>query len=310
MRPHGIMFHHFCDDRHPAGQGAIAAQTLRQMIQHLGPRRILPAQEWMDRALSSRLPDDAICLSFDDNLLCQYDIALPVLREFGLRAFWFCYTSVIEGNVEPLEIYRYFRTTYFTSIDGFYDAFFQSIAHSPLAEEVDTALQAFEPSRYLPAFGFYTDADRRFRYVRDEVLGPERYRSIMDAMIESAGADVRQMAEHLWMTADHLRELQREGHVIGLHSHTHPTRLQRMDRQEQFREYAANHTSLTQILGIRPRTVSHPCNSYDQRALSVLRELGIRLGFRANMALIDGAGPLEFPREDHANVLRAMRQAA
>jgi hypothetical protein len=55
--------------------------------------------------------------------------------------------------------------------------------------------------------------------------------------------------------------------------------------------------------------MSHPCNSYNTTTLEVLRELGITLGFRANMA---GGfdSRLERPREDHANLMRTMKLAA
>src|SRR4051794_18619226 len=97
MAAHGIMFHHFHDDDvdleggigHPAGQGSISADTLRAMIQSIGPTRILPAHEFLHRAVAGKLTDHHVCLTFDDNLMCQYDVAVPVLEEFGLTAFWF-----------------------------------------------------------------------------------------------------------------------------------------------------------------------------------------------------------------------------
>ena len=36
--------------------------------------------------------------------------------------------------------------------------------------------------------------------------------------------------------------------------------------------------------------------------LDVLRDMGITLGFRANLAAVEGRSALEFPREDHTNV--------
>src|SRR6266550_8962669 len=93
MRPHGIMFHHFWDERgkHPRGQGAISGDELRAMIQFLGRDRILPAREWMEKAAAGTLREGDLCLTFDDNLRCQWDVARPVLRELGTTAFWFVY---------------------------------------------------------------------------------------------------------------------------------------------------------------------------------------------------------------------------
>ncbi len=123
MAAYGIMFNHFHDDRHPRGQGAISAAEFARMLDHIGRERILPAEEWMRRSIAGELGESDICLTFDDALRCQYDIAVPVLRELGLTAFWFFYASVFEGNVEPLEVYRHFRTTQFASMDAFYEQF-------------------------------------------------------------------------------------------------------------------------------------------------------------------------------------------
>ncbi|HEY2588338.1 MAG TPA: polysaccharide deacetylase family protein [Tepidisphaeraceae bacterium] len=304
MRPHGIMFHHFHSARHPAGQGSISAEQLGQIIERIGPRRILPARQWMRCAMTATLRPTDVCLTFDDNLRCQYDVALPVLEAYGLTAFWFVYTSVCQGNIERLEVYRYFRTTCFDSVDAFYDAFFAAVDDSAHGATVRDALQPFKPREYLKAYPFYTDADRRFRFVRDEVLGPEAYARVMDAMLARAELDVSALARQLWMGNSELKELHGKGHVIGLHSHTHPTRIERLPVEAQRDEYQQNFDCLHGLLGDRPEAMSHPCNSYTRDTLTILRELGISLGFAANMQ-VRGQSELEYPREDHANLVRS-----
>ncbi len=296
----GIMFHHFCDARHSRGQGAISGVELGAVLDSFG--HVLAAREWVDRCDAGRLRADDLCLTFDDNLRCQYDVALPVLRERGMTAFWFVYTSVLEGKLERLELYRAFRTDFFAGIDDFYLAFFLGVGASEFADLMAGRLRDFCAAEYLAGFPFYSEADRRFRFVRDEVLGPERYFSVMDLMMAGRGVLPADLARGLWMDAACLAELHREGHVIGLHSHTHPTRIERLDEAGQEAEYATNLGVLEGILGERPVTMSHPCNSYNDTTLRVLRRLGIRLGFRANMSQLNGS-ELEFPREDHANVM-------
>jgi peptidoglycan/xylan/chitin deacetylase (PgdA/CDA1 family) len=303
MSAHGVMFHHFHGDDHRPGQGSISADELRGIIGSIGRGRILPAHEFLDRAIGGKLHPHHVCLTFDDNLMCQYDLAVPVLEEFGLTAFWFVYTSVMQGNIERLEIYRHFRMTQFDTVDDFYAAFFVRVHESAFGGVTEKCLMRFEPRTYLAAFPFYSDADRRFRYVRDDVLGPQAYAQVMDDMMRSAGYDVREIAKSLWMGNAEVRSLHEAGHVIGLHSHTHPTRLERLTEDEQRYEYKSNHAHLTSLLGEPPVAVSHPCNSYNQTSLRILRSLGVKLGFRANMA-IGFDSELEMPREDHATLLR------
>lgn len=303
----GLMFHHFHDgERHLPGQGSISAEELRRIIELVGVGHIVPAEEWQRRALAGELGDEDVCLTFDDNLRCQYDIALPVLRELGLTAFWFVPTSVLQGHLLRLELYRVFRVRFFESMDAFYEAFFGALRGGPLGGRVEQALRGFDAAEHLAEFPFYSEADRRFRFVRDQVLGPERYQELMDELIRARGVRLSELARGVWMDDGCLCELDRLGHVIGLHSHTHPTRLADLNRSAQQREYRANQTYLAHLLGRAPTVVSHPCNSYNDMTLRILSDLGVTLGFRANTAQ-QRFTALEMPREDHANLLARLK---
>lgn len=304
----GLMFHHFHGGAHPAGQGSLSADELDALLLEIGLERFLPAREWRRRALDGRLAGE-LCLTFDDTLRCQFEIALPVLRRRRLTAFWFITTSVLTGRPLKLEIYRAFRTRYFPSPDDFYEAFFRYLATSDAADELRDGLATFDPSSYLAAFPFYSESDRRFRYTRDAILGPRRYERLMDEMILANGATLEELAAGLWMTAEHVRRLHDAGHVIGLHSHTHPTRMSELDLPSQRREYGENFAALRKLLNEPPLTMAHPCNSYNEDTLIVLRELGVELGFRAN-ATMESHGPLERPRLDHTVALAELNRCA
>jgi peptidoglycan/xylan/chitin deacetylase (PgdA/CDA1 family) len=317
-----MMFNHFHGRGHARGQGSISGEQLVEMVRFIGREHILPAREWLDRAESGALGPHDLCLTFDDNLRCQYDVAVPVLREQGLTAFWFVPTAVMVGAYHGnVEIYRAFRTGWFDDVNEFYEAFFACVRRSAFVSLVFEALRAFSPSRHLSEFSFYTDADRTFRYVRDDVLGAERYRRVMLNLMSDCGVDEEALAAGLWMDDARLRELHAGGHVVGLHSHTHPMRLAELDGREQAREYRANREYLSTLLGEAPVAMSHPCNSYSAQTLRMLRELGVRLGFRANMAGAGaecGNGPshqrrcphLEHPRQDHTLIVKEMMSCA
>jgi hypothetical protein len=53
--------------------------------------------------------------------------------------------------------------------------------------------------------------------------------------------------------------------------------------------------------------MSHPCGNYSGETLAILAGMGIKKGFRSNMAVDGIRSALEVPREDHANVLAEMR---
>ena len=106
------------------------------------------------------------------------------------------------------------------------------------------------------------------------------------------------------------------GHLIGLHSHNHPTLFEKLNLNEQKNEYEKCLTLISKILD-KPRNeiiyMSHPCGSYNNDTLNVLKELGIELGFKQIMTIEREKGMskvnnsfLEIAREDHTNILKRM----
>ncbi|MBI3434479.1 MAG: polysaccharide deacetylase family protein [Proteobacteria bacterium] len=297
-----VMFHHFCDSRHPRGQGAISADELAGLINWLGPGRILSANDWLAGYLQDRIKPDQICLTFDDNLRCQYDVASPVLAHYGLTAFWFVYTGfAADGTLPRIEIYRHFRTVNFADIEDFYAEFFAA-AIERYGDTVTQWLDEFDRSNFSFYPTYYSLNDCRFRQSRDALFGRERYFRIMDDMLAKQGFEPRQIAQNVLMGPAEIADLHRRGHIIGLHSQTHPTQLSDLPHDAQALEYEANAATLFEILREKPIAMSHPCGSYTPSTLGILRELGIKIGFRSDAGQARYSS-LELPRIDHA-VLR------
>ena len=309
-KAHGIMYHHFHDNqKHIVGQGSISAETFNDMLDFYGKdHNIIGAGEFLQKSEAGTLSPADVCLTFDDGLLCQYDVAYPVMKDRGLTAFWFIYTSPLDGVIEKIELYRHFRFSKFSDIEDFYSAFFNIVAAND--PEAMAAIHSFDPDQYLKEFPFYTPNDKRFRYMRDRVLGVSKYNMTMDKMLETYQYDIEKNSQILWLNADHIKNLRRQGHIIGLHSYSHPTVMSDKSYLEQSREYTTNKRQLESVLNEKITAVSYPCNSYDSDTLKCMRELGIRIGFRANMVDVQLEDiRYEYPRQDHANIMKAMEAA-
>jgi peptidoglycan/xylan/chitin deacetylase (PgdA/CDA1 family) len=300
--PHGIMLHHFSNAKHQTGQGAITADDLNKLIESYGKGRIISSNLWLKKAREGRLQDE-ICLTFDDALLSQYDIALPVLESHNLTAFWFIYSSVLEGSHEILEIYRKYRTSKFTTIQEFYNAFYKQVNDSEFKNSISSSLSDYDRHTYLSKFSFYSDDDRKFRYIRDVSLGANNYNKVMSLMLEKDNIDIATFSQDLWVNKKQVERLVNKNHTIGLHSHTHPTALADLPYSSQKDEYTKNNNILTKIIETEIYSMGHPNNSYDSNTLQILKDLGIEIGFCSNMSKLKH-GPLEFPREDHTNIMR------
>lgn len=82
-----------------------------------------------------------------------------------------------------------------------------------------------------------------------------------------------------FMTADQLRELSARGHVIGSHSHTHPTYMGRLTRAQLDEEWTRSRERLADALGGAPRTASVPGGFLSPAVIAAAAAAGYELLF-------------------------------
>jgi len=303
------MFHHFHSDKHRSSQGSLSVIDFEGMLDWLSNNyNLLNADVYLQNFEANKLEPEDICLSFDDALLCQFDIAAPVLRSRNIKAFFFVHSSIFTGDPDLLEVFRYFRTTCFDNIDDFYKQFFDDV------ESKNKALYILEYDKfsgldYLASCLFYSDNDKWFRYLRDQVLGAGKYKSIMLEMMKQKAFDKEDVSQRLWMTEDNLKNLLKDGHLIGLHSFSHPTQMSKLSRMEQEKQYLQNLEHLESITGVGyVNSMAHPCGDYNNDTLELLTKMNIRIGFRSSLSCKVIKSALEIPREDHANIFNEMKK--
>lgn len=271
---HGIQFQHFHNaDIHPETSHSLAHSGLEQILNTLQEHyHILPARKWMEKALQQDLHPLEVCLTFDDGLLCQYEVALPLLEAHGLTAFWFVPTAPLKGEWIDAEMHHYFQHSFAVKGASFQQLFRDVLEQSPYAEEAQQALSNLAVPAEMQTFSF----------LKNEVLGPKKFANVMEQLLKKQAVDKAAIAKKYWMTAEHIQQLHQTGHVVGLHSHSHPRQLADLTKQQQLREYQQNQLVLADILGETPRCMAHPHNSYNQDTLEVLQTLDIQLGFCNN----------------------------
>ena len=160
---------------------------------------------------------------------------------------------------------------------------------------------------YLNAFPFYTENDKWFRYLRDQVLGVKKYEEFMLLLIALKGFSPNDVIDDLWMSEDDLKDVAKRGHLVGLHSYSHPTQMSKLSYKDQYHQYKKNLDHLSVVVG-EVVCMAHPCGDYNKDTLTILDEMGIRIGFRSSLIETSIKGRFEIPRADHANIYKAMQQ--
>jgi len=127
------------------------------------------------------------------------------------------------------------------------------------------------------------------------MLTKKEFNKIMDSF------DIK--VPRLHMNWNELRELKEAGNIIGLHSYSHP-RISDLDKKDQYKEYKENYWDLFNNVDVWPdlklETMAHPFGSYNKKALVILRNFEIKIGFNNNPDPSDNL--LTFPRTDISNL--------
>lgn len=309
------MFHHFHDNKiHKSGQGSINENNLYQIIKFIGRKNILNADDFFIRFKENRLKSNHVCLTFDDGIKSQIDIALPVLEDLKIKCFFFIYSSLFTGKPDLLEVYRYFRINYFDSVENFYKEFYLTL-NEDLSDFFLKNNQSIKISK--KKFPHYSVEDIKFRLVRDQHLIRSQYQKIMFKMFNKKKFYPKEFYKYLFFNQNDMFQLKELGHSIGLHSHKHPTLMENLSYEQQYKEYQKNLDIFNKILKIDKsefKTMSHPCGSYNEDTLNILSKLGIELGFKQIMSIEKEKGMnkvnnsfLEIAREDHSKIMKMIK---
>ncbi len=305
---HGLMFHHFHDYKNSLpGQGSLSKDDFYKIIKIVGKKNILNPKDFIERVTSNKIKSNEICLTFDDGSIGQYYVALPVMEELNIKGFFFIYSSIFTNNPDLLELYRFFRINFFSKIDEFYEIFFSMLSDN------DKKYLNYKKTLILSLkkkFPYYSDNDIKFRIIRDNRLTKKQYKNIMFKIFKLNNFNFKKYMNKIFINQKQLKKIHKLGHEVGLHSHTHPTKIESLDYNKQKFEYKKNIEILSKILNVNNSefsSVAHPCGSYNSSSLKILKGLEIKLGFKQIMKIEKEKGmskinnsKYEIARQDHS----------
>ena len=272
------MFHHLHKPKEKKiYQGSVSSINFKKIINVIGKKNILSPLEFLEKVLNGKIKDKEVCLTFDDGLRSHYDVALPILEDLKLKAFFFPNSSNFVQEHELFEYCRYFRIKYFDNVSQFYKIFFSYFKEGELDKFLSTQKKAFR--YYSKALPIYTLEDIKFRLVRDNYLGEIKYYNYMLKIFKDFKFNYKKVTNKIFFTKKELVEISDLGHEIGLHYHTHPTNIKNIKYLTQLKGYKINNDILTRILRKKIFSMAHPSGSFNSDTFKILKKLDISIGF-------------------------------
>lgn len=205
---------------------------------------------------SDKLPARALAITFDDGYADNHELALPVLKRYGLRATFFVSTGFLDGGImwndQVIECVRQASTT---SLDASHLGLGRLPLHS-LGEKRDAI------ARVLPRLKYMTLAGRR---------------DAISQLLDSAGNP--QLPRTLMMRRTQVRELHEAGMQLGAHTVNHPI-LATLSDEEARREIIDGRREIELISGAPVETLAYPNGrpgkDYDHRHVAMAKQLGFQ----------------------------------
>lgn len=237
---------------------------------------VLPLDEAVARLGERRLPPRAIAITFDDGYRDNHDVAMPILREFGLTATFFVCTGFLDGG-------RMFN-----------DTVAECVRRLPA-----TTLE-------LPRYGVdrceVSDVASRIAAI-DRIVRAVKYQSneLRDELCRELEARVGEpLPDTLMMTTEQVRSLVHHGMSVGGHTVNHSI-LRSVDDATARAEIERNRDELHALTGARPRCFAYPNGKpgADYRAVHVgmVREAGFQAALSTAYALPGpDTDPFQLPR--------------
>jgi peptidoglycan/xylan/chitin deacetylase (PgdA/CDA1 family) len=116
-----------------------------------------------------------------------------------------------------------------------------------------------------------------------------------------------------FVSADDVRELSRQGHIIGSHSRTHPRVMSDLPPADLASEWAESRKRLSEIIGVEVRVASVPGGHYSKRVAAAAAASGLKVLFTSEPTLrvadVEGCrvlGRYTIRRSTPARVVRAL----
>lgn len=226
----------------------------------------------------TQMPPKPVVLTFDDGYADNFEVAAPILNEFGIPGVFYVTVACVDQATPPWvsRVRHAFSSTKKTTWSGL-NGQGRPLGNATERDQAFTA--ACEHCACLTG-----DAQERFVDSVEREFEPEPLPG----------------RARLMMRWEQARELVRQGHIVGSHTMTHPNLAHVTDGELQF-ELEQSKRRLEQELSSPVIHFSYPCPilqpHWSARTVQVCRKLGYRTAVTTNSGPVrEGDDPLSLHR--------------
>lgn len=298
-----ISMYHYTRDlkhsRYPEIKG-LDVNLFREQIAFMKSNFNIVTMEQVLEAISTKdkLPEKALLLTFDDGYADNYNVAMPILEEYGVQGSFF-----IPGKT--------FTTHQLLDVNKIHYVLASANIYNlveDLKKEMDYYRgQEFQYASTEELFAKYAVASRfdikETVFVKQmlQTVLPEKLRNIISSKLfaKYVGVTEEQLAYELYMSKEQIRTMKRHGMFIGIHGYDHYW-LGNLPVEQMENDISLALDALDEFVDRKQWVMNYPYGNYNKDVLVYISKQGACLGLTTEVRLadIDKDNPLELPRLD------------
>jgi peptidoglycan/xylan/chitin deacetylase (PgdA/CDA1 family) len=261
----------------------LAPDTFRSQLAMIAAENanVLSLADGLERLYTGRLPERAVCLTFDDGTVDFHRLVHPLLREFGYPATLYLTTY-----------YCFVNKPVFPPALGY--VLWQGRERT---SPYPSALRTTDVMDTATAAGRAATQWRIWQFAENHGYSAAAKHDLLAEVAHLVGYDFSIMTGrriHHLMTPEEVTEI--AGHDVAIEGHTH-RHWQPLRRDLYRREIDENRTAIEHLTGARPDHFCYPLGATHPQYLRWLGEEGIRSATTCKPGLASANGhPLLVPR--------------
>ncbi|MGH9970442.1 MAG: carbamoyltransferase C-terminal domain-containing protein [Pyrinomonadaceae bacterium] len=253
----------------------------------------------------SDLPETVAVLTFDDGLKDVVKHALPVLERWEAPATVFCCSAPLtEGRL--LDVHKIHLLQGELGLSAFQREFELVLASHKESYELESP----ESLGIRNLYRYDDEATRSFKMLLNYQLPYSLLSALLTELLEKVFGAESDVAQRLYLSPEEIRDCQKAGLEIGVHSHQHYI-LSRLSRAEQREELATAASYFKGNFGVERLHLAYPyggSGTWNRSTMELLEELGFASGLTMDRQIVkprDLRGKWEIPRFDTRDLFDA-----
>ena len=299
------MYHYVRDlenSRYPSIKGLSTTHFVKQIEYLHSMYNIVSMEEVIDSIENnSKLPSNAVVLTFDDGYVDHYLNAFPVLDRLGLQgSFFIPVKPVVEHYVLDDN-----KIQFIISVSDDSTCIIDDI--KSLLDKYEYYIDDFDSYyRKIATPNGYDSGNIMFikRMLQTELPAEIRKKIVHELFDKYVGVEESVFSKELYVNKEQVMHMHRHNMHIGIHGYNH-SRWSKLNRRQLEQEIALSLEFISEIgVDMDNWTACYPHGSYDKKTIDILNEKGCKLALTIEdgVARVSQKSRFLLPRIDTINI--------